>query len=162
MRKIKTKIKRKVKMLSLSLGMLIAAAAMTGCGSDSGESKNYADGTYEGKSEVYENEDGSGEGNGYGVVNITIKDGKITDCTFKTYEPDGTLKAEDYGKADGEVANRDYYNKAQKAVAACDEYANMLVANGQLSGIDAISGATKNYDQFKEAVRNALKEAEVK
>ena len=145
----------------MAMGILVFALSVTGCGGDSdSKAANYKDGTYEGKSSVYQSEDGSGEGNGYGVVNITIKDGKIAECTFKTYEPDGTLKAEDYGKADGEVANRDYYNKAQKAVAACNEYANMLVANGQLSGIDAISGATKNYDQFKEAVRDALKQAE--
>lgn len=145
----------------MAMGILVFALSVTGCGGDSdSKAANYKDGTYEGKSSVYQSEDGSGEGNGYGVVNITIKDGKISECTFKTYEPDGTLKAEDYGKADGEVANRDYYNKAQKAVAACNEYANMLVANGQLSGIDAISGATKNYDQFKEAVRDALKQAE--
>ena len=36
----------------------------------------------------------------------------------------------------------------------------MLVQNGQLDGIDAISGATINYDEFVEAVNNALKEAE--
>lgn len=145
----------------MAMGILVFALSVTGCGGDNdSKATNYKDGTYEGKSSVYQNEDGSSEGNGYGVVNITIKDGKISECTFKTYEPDGTLKAEDYGKADGEIANRDYYNKAQKAVAACNEYANMLVANGQLSGIDAISGATKNYDQFKEAVRDALKQAE--
>ncbi|MBR1691734.1 MAG: FMN-binding protein [Lachnospiraceae bacterium] len=141
----------------LIIGMLLSLAALTaGCGG----SKSYADGTYEGKSEVFENEDGSEEGNGYGVVSITIKDNQIVDCTFQTYEPDGTLKGEDYGKADGAIANKDYYNKAQKAVAACEEYANMLVANGQLDGIDAISGATINYGQFQEAVKDALKQAE--
>ena len=141
----------------LIIGMLLSLAALTaGCGA----SQSYADGTYEGKSEVFENEDGSEEGNGYGVVSITIKDNQIVDCTFQTYEPDGTLKGEDYGKADGAIANKDYYNKAQKAVAACEEYANMLVANGQLDGIDAISGATINYGQFQEAVKDALKQAE--
>ena len=57
---------------------------------------------------------------------------------------------------DGRIANKDYYNKAQKANAACAEYASMLVQNGQLDGIDAISGATINYDEFREAVENAL------
>ena len=58
-------------------GIAIALAmitVLTGCG---GGSASYKDGTYEGKSSVYENEDGSEDGNGYGVVSITITDGKI-------------------------------------------------------------------------------------
>ena len=129
---------------------------LTGCG---GSSKSYKDGTYEGSSSVYENEDGSEDGNGYGVVTLTIADGKISDCTYLTYETDGTLKDEEYGKEDGRIANKDYYNKAQKANAACAEYASMLVQNGQLKGIDSISGATINYNEFVEAVENALEQA---
>lgn len=144
------------KRVSLIVGLGVIAACMTGCGGP----KNYADGTYEGKSAVFENEDGSEDGNGYGVVNITIKDGRISDCTYHTYEPDGKMKDSEYGKKQGEIANKDFYNKAQKAVAACEEYANMLVANGQLDGIDAISGATINYNEFCEAVDDALSKAE--
>lgn len=140
------------------LAASLLAVALTGCGG--GGKVSYKDGTYEGQSQVYENEEeDSEEGNGYGVVSITIKDNAVTDCEFKTYEPDGTLKGEDYGKKSGGVANRDYYNKAQKAVAACDEYASMLVQNGTLDGIDAISGATINYNEFKEAVTEALGKA---
>ena len=62
-------------------------------------------------------------------------------------------------KEDGRIANKDYYNKAQKANAACEEYAKMLVQNGQLKGIDAISGATINYNEFVEAVNDALAQA---
>ena len=90
---------------------------------------------------------------------ITITDGKISDCTYKTYAIDGTEKGEDYGKEDGRIANKDYYNKAQKANAACEEYAKMLVQNGQLKGIDSISGATINYNEFVEAVGDALDQA---
>ena len=60
----------------------------------------------------------------------------------------------------GSIANKDYYNKAQKANAARDEYAKMLVANGSLDEIDAISGATINYNEFVEAVESALSQAE--
>ena len=135
----------------------LSSLMLAGCG---GKKVTYKDGDYEGKSSVYENEDGTDDGNGYGVVNITIKDGAISACTYHTYEVDGTLKDEEYGKEDGRIANKDYYNKAQKANAACAEYADMLVQNGQLDGIDAISGATINYNEFVEAVENALKEAE--
>jgi len=136
--------------------VLAAVTVLTGCG---GGAASYKDGTYEGKSSVFENEDGSEDGNGYGVVTLTIADGKISDCVYKTYEIDGTEKGEDYGKEDGRIANKDYYNKAQKANAACDEYAKMLVQNGQLKGIDSISGATINYNEFVEAVNDALKQA---
>lgn len=136
--------------------VLAAVTIMTGCG---GGSTTYKDGTYEGKSSVFQNDDGTDDGNGYGVVTLTITDGKISDCTYKTYEVDGTEKGEDYGKEDGRIANKDYYNKAQKANAACEEYAKMLVQNGQLKGIDAISGATINYNEFVEAVNDALGQA---
>lgn len=139
------------------LGLMLCAAVLSGCGGT--KKASYKDGTYTAQSSVFTNDDGTEDGNGYGVVELTIKDGKIVDCSYTTYEVDGTLKDEEYGKKDGEVANRDYYNKAQKAVAACDEYAKMLVANEGLDGLDAISGATVNYNEFKEAVELALKQA---
>lgn len=148
--------KKALFLLGLSAAVMLAA-----CGGK--KSVNYTDGTYEGKSEVRmdeESEDGEEAGNGYGVASITIKDNRITECTFKTYEPDGTLKDENYGKKSGNIANRDYYNKAQKAVAACDEYASQLSQNGTLDGMDAISGATVNFEEFTEAVEAALSQAE--
>ena len=69
-------------------------AMLTACGG----SVKLADGSYEGTSSVYTNPDGSDAGNGYGVVKITVKDNAITECSFKTYEPDGTEKGADYGK----------------------------------------------------------------
>ncbi|MBR1627806.1 MAG: FMN-binding protein [Lachnospiraceae bacterium] len=137
--------------------MLSATLLLAGCG---GKQASYKDGTYEAQSEVYQSEDGSEEGNGYGVVKLTIEGGAITDCSFVTYDENGEQKGEDYGKEDGRIANKDYYNKAQKANAACAEYASMLVANGSLDGIDAISGATINYNEFVEAVKSALKQAQ--
>jgi major membrane immunogen (membrane-anchored lipoprotein) len=140
------------------LGIFVLSAGMlVGCGS-----KNYADGTYTGQSSIYESDDDDGNGNGYGVVTITIKDNQITKCTYETYEPDGTLKDSDYGMQDGEIANRDYYNKAQKAIAACEKYAESLIKTNDVSEVDAISGATINYNNFEEAVEDALKQAETK
>jgi major membrane immunogen (membrane-anchored lipoprotein) len=134
-----------------------AAAMLAGCGSS-----NYADGTYTGRSSVYENDEDEGNGNGYGVVTLTIKDNTIVECSYQTYEPDGTLKDEDYGMQEGSVANRDYYNKAQKAIAACEVYAQQLVDTNNVRDVDAISGATINYDNFTEAVLDALDQAKVK
>lgn len=151
-----------MKLKSVMTGALVLAASvfmLAGCGG--GGSKSYADGTYEGKSEVYINEEeDTDEGNGYGVVSITIKDNAITDCTYQTYTTDDVLKDADYGKEGGKVANKDYFNKAQKAVAACDKYAAALVESGSIDGVDAITGATINYNEFKQAVDAALKSAE--
>ena len=135
---------------------LLGALLLCGC------SANYADGTYTAQSSVYEgleDEDGDEGGDGYGVVTITVKDNIITDCEFTTYMTDGTVKDEEYGKKDGEIANQDYYNKAQRAVKASQNYAEQLAAKGDLKEVDAISGATISYDEFKEAVRLALKQA---
>ena len=146
----------KEKLLIVLALALLAAMLLTGC------SATYADGTYTAQSSVYEGlEDDEGDegGDGYGVVTITLRDNVIVDCTFTTYMTDGTVKDENYGKKDGQIANQDYYNKAQRAVQASQNYAVQLAAKGSLDQVDAISGATISYDEFKEAVRLALKDA---
>ena len=142
----------KKKIIALLCGTAAMSAMLTGCGA-----ANYADGTYEGKSQVYEGDE-EGNGDGYGVVTITIKDNTITACEYKTYQTDGTLKDDDYGKQNGEIANKDYYAKAQKAVKACSVYAEDLVGK-ELGDVDAITGATISYNEFKEAAANALDQA---
>ena len=137
----------------------LTALLLPGCGG----SGNYADGTYTAQSEVYEgleDEESLSGGDGYGVVTVTLRDNVITDCSFTTYMPDGTVKDADYGKRNGEIANQDYYNKAQRAVRASQNYAEQLAAKGSLEAVDAISGATISFQEFQEAVRAALKQAE--
>ena len=144
------------KWISISALGILGALLLAGC------SANYADGTYTAQSSVYEgieDEDGDEGGDGYGVVTITVKDNVIVDCEFTTYMTDGTMKDAEYGKKDGEIANQDYYNKAQRAVQASQNYAEQLAAKGDLKQVDAITGATISYDEFKEAVRLALKQA---
>ncbi len=137
----------------------MTSVMFTGCGSSS---SSYKDGTYTAKSSVYESlEDGEDEGGeGYGEVTITIKDNVIVACKFTTYMPDGTVKDENYGKQNGEIANQDYYNKAQRAVKGSAEYAVQLAEKGTLDEVDAITGASISYQEFCEAVELALKEAE--
>lgn len=142
----------KKKILAALLFAAVSAAALTGCSSAS-----YKDGTYTGKSEVHEGDE-EGNGDGYGVVMITIENNVITACEYNTYETDGTLKGDDYGKQDGEIANKDYYAKAQKAVKACAVYAENLVGK-ELADVDAITGATISYNEFIEAVNDALNQA---
>ncbi|MBR6873416.1 MAG: FMN-binding protein [Ruminococcus sp.] len=146
---------RMIKLLCLSAAVAASSAlCLCSCGS-----KTYKDGTYTARSAEF-TEEQDGGGSGYGEVELTISGGKITSCTFKTYELDGTLKGEDYGKENGEIKNRDYYNKAQKANAARAVYAEELVNKGSADQVDAVSGATINYDQFTEAVAAALAQAE--
>ena len=143
---------------NILLGGLAAclALALGACGG----SATFKDGTYTGQSAVWEDED-EGNGTGYGVAEITITDGKISACTFTTYEPDGTKKeGEGYGMVNGKIGNQDYYNKAQRALAANEVYADQLVQNGTLDGVDLVSGATISYGEFQEAVNAALDQAQ--
>ena len=150
------------KNIALILLALILLLTLTACGDDD-KDVTYADGTYTAQSSVFVNDDGTDDGNGYGVVTITIEGGVVTACEFATYEENGNLKDENYGKEGGEVANRDYFNKAQKAVKAVEKYAERFVENGgKVKKLDVISGATVNHDEFVEAATAALKEAQVK
>jgi len=92
-------------------------------------------------------------------VSIIIKDNKINDCIFITRQKDGGVKDADYGKINGEISNRDFYDKAQLAVRAMDFYAKQFIEKQNLNEIDAVSGATIAYEQFIEAAKEALKQA---
>ena len=141
------------KLFALFVAAMLAVACLglSACGGG-GELK---DGTYTGQSSNFEGD--AVDGAGYGVATITIKDGAITDCTFETYELDGNKKDENYGVSLS--GNQNKYTKAQNAVKACPEYAKALVEAGSLDGVDTISGATVNYDQFCEAVDDAMAQA---
>lgn len=146
------------KSLFIRLTVLVAALAMTlsltACGGGSSTPSSLNDGTYSGRSSDFD-EDESGNGSGYGAVELTIKDNAVTECTFTMYELDGTVKDESYG-ADLSQENR---LKAQKAAQSADKYAEMLVESGSLDGVDAITGATISYNEFTEAVNDALSQA---
>ena len=146
---------KRMKWLALALILALAALSLAACG---GGAATYKDGTYTGKSEPHEGDE-EGNGDGYGVVTLTIKDNKITECVFETYELNGALKDENYGMVDGEIKNKDFYNKAQKAIAAAPVYAQQLVETNDIKQVDAISGATFNYNDFQDAVRDALNQA---
>ncbi|MDR1942490.1 MAG: FMN-binding protein [Endomicrobium sp.] len=113
---------------------------------------SYNDGTYVAVS-------GKDDRGAYGEVSLTIEQNKITDCVFVTYQKDGKIKGEDYGKVNGIVANADYYDKAQLAVNAMKTYANQLVETQKLGDVDVIAGATVAYDQFVEAAEEAFNQA---
>ena len=145
------------KTLSKALAFCLAACLAACCLglSACGGGGQVKDGAYTGQSTEFEGD--AVDGAGYGVATITIKDGVITDCTFETFELDGNKKDENYGISLS--GNKNKYTKAQNAVNACPEYAKALVEAGSLDGVDVISGATVNADQFREAVEDALAQA---
>ena len=110
------------------------------------------DGTFEGKSAA------NGEGE-YSIISITVKDHKITAATFDGFLKDGKRKGEDYGKTNGKIENKVYYNKAQLALKANKTYAEALLQKQELNKVDGISGATLSYKQFFDAAQRALEEA---
>lgn len=136
----------------LLLVVVLALGLLAGCGGDSGD-VSYIPGTYTGKS-------GKDDSGAYGEVTVTIQDNRITDCVFITWQQDGTIKDEEYGKVNGAIANQDYYDKAQAAVKAMPQYAQQLAEVQKPEEVDVISGATVSHDQFVEAVENALQAAQ--
>jgi major membrane immunogen (membrane-anchored lipoprotein) len=128
------------------LALLLALLA-AGCGRAA-----YKDGVYTGRS----GEDLKGA---WGEVTITIRAGKVSACEFVTWQKDGTVKDENYGKQSGEISNRDFYDKAQLAVEAMKKYAGEYLRAGDLKDVEAVSGATIAYNQFLEAVESALEGA---
>jgi major membrane immunogen (membrane-anchored lipoprotein) len=128
--------------------LLIAALAillLTACGG----AVSYRDGVFLGRS-------GADDDGAWGEVTLTIQNGELTDCEYVTRQADGSIKDAEYGKINGEISNRDFYEKAQLAVRAMSSYAAQLKATKKLKDVDAVSGATIAYDQFTEAVENAL------
>ncbi|MDR2662372.1 MAG: FMN-binding protein [Treponema sp.] len=123
------------------------ALVLFACGSP-----RYADGVFTGRSGV----DDTGA---YADVTITIQNGLVAACRFVTIQKDGTVKDENYGKVNGEISNADYYAKAQLAVRAMKTYEEQYLQSGDLDRVDIISGATIAYNQFTEAVENALEAA---
>jgi major membrane immunogen (membrane-anchored lipoprotein) len=133
----------------VGVALLIAAAlSLCGCGTSS-DAASLEDGVYTGVSG--EDDDGA-----YGEVSITVEDGAITACSFVTWQKDGSVKDEDYGKVNGEISNRDFYDKAQLAVRAMKQYADELVETQAPESVDAVSGATIAHGQFLEAVADAF------
>jgi major membrane immunogen (membrane-anchored lipoprotein) len=128
--------------------LLAAAALFAACGKG-----GYTDGVYTGRSSA----DDTGA---WGEASVAITNGRVSDCRFTTMQKDGTIKGEDYGKVNGAVSNQDFYNKAQLAVRAMEEYARSYRESGDLGKVEAVSGATIAFNQFREAVEQALEQAE--
>ena len=114
----------------------------------------YKDGTYKAMSDIKD------DWGGYGEATVTIMDGKITGCEFLSYEKDGKVKDENYGKMNGVIKNAGLYKIAQTAIKNSAQYGTRLVEMQQLDKVDAIAGATMSHELFQNAAGIALKQAE--
>jgi major membrane immunogen (membrane-anchored lipoprotein) len=132
----------------LTAGVFFAALVL----SASCAKQSYRDGVYTARS-------GPDDTGAWGEITITIEDGRVTDCGFLTFQKDGSVKGEDYGKVNGVISNHDYYNKAQLAVRAMEQYARSFGETGDIKKVDAVSGATIAFNQFNEAAAAALEKA---
>ena len=148
---------KKITLRIVTIGLALAAFCFAGCSkNDEGTAQTivrYKDGTYKAVSGIKD------DWGGYAEVTITVKDGKITDCEFLSYEKDGTLKGEDYGKTDGVIKNAGLYKIAQDAINKAAKYGPKLVETQQLDKVDAIAGATASYELFENVVGIVLKQA---
>ncbi|MDR2738541.1 MAG: FMN-binding protein [Treponema sp.] len=129
------------------IGVVFLIVLFAGCGNTV-----LRDGVYTGKS----GEDDTGA---WGEVTITITDAKVQNCEFVTWEKDGTVKDENYGKINDEISNQAYYDMAQLAVRAMKKYVTDYLRKGSLKDVEAVSGATISYNQFLEAAEQALENA---
>ncbi len=129
------------KILSITLAFAFILS-LTACGAPS-----YKDGSYEGE---YKSDKTTTK------VSITVKENVITDCSAEYLDEKGNPKDENYGKDSGD-AN---YEKAQIALKGMVQYPEKLVEAGNLETLEAVSGATVSYKEFKSAVEDALSKAE--
>ena len=113
------------KIIALMICVVLTISVFSGCGGD----VTYKDGTYTACSEKYEGDE-AGNGEGYGEVKITIKNGKITACNFKTYTLEGKLKDKDYGKLTEEDISltRRLLNAAACALSPGDALSELIDA----------------------------------
>ncbi|AEE95622.1 FMN-binding domain protein [Mahella australiensis 50-1 BON] len=137
------------KVLALTLVAVMALFVLAACSSNEGtqssgdtssETITYKDGTYKGQSS--KNEHGQ-----YGDIEITIKDGKITDVKYKEIMEDGSEKT---------LENDNNYKEAIDAIKALPQ---KLIEVQDPDKVDTISKATGTTDMFKEAAKNALEQA---
>lgn len=114
---------------------------------------HYKDGTFHAFTDIKDDWGGNAE------ITITITDGKITACEFLSYDKDGKLKDEDYGKTDGVIKNAGLYKIAQAALAGAAQYGQKLIQTQQLDMVDAVAGATVSHELFQNAADIALRQA---
>lgn len=150
----------------LLLVFALGAVFLSGCGAEektapassavsSGEVKEACCDLSTAKDGVWKGESSAHEKIGKSVVEITIKDHKITQVVHTGVDKMGNVKDEHYGEGKDET----HVKRAQLALKAIKSYGAQLQERGELGKVDAISGATISYQQFNEAAKAAIEQA---
>ena len=92
---------------------------------------------------------------GKSYVEITIRDHKIVNVKHIGIDKEGNVKDNSYG-AEKEPSSK---KKAETAYKALQYYAEQLQEKESIEKVDAITGATLSYEQFKEASQKAIDKA---
>lgn len=160
----------KVRKMYCMIGLVILQILFAGCSKKEGvpaakqeqaaavnvaPAARYKDGTFHAFTGIKDDWGGNAE------VTITITGGKITACEFLSYDKDGKLKGEDYGKVDGVIKNAGLYKIAQAALAGAAQYGRKLIQTQQVEMVDAVAGATVSHELFQNAASIALRQAKV-
>lgn len=137
---------------------LIFSQIFIGCGENSAEKNPPPKKIFDlssAKDGTYTAESSRDEKLGKSVLTLTIKDKKIVNAQFTGYDLLGNEKNETYGSLLGEGD----YKKAQVAAKAIKNYPEQLLQTQDLYKVDAISGASISYEQFKETAEKILDDA---
>lgn len=96
-----------------------------------------------------------------GHLSFVVKDGTIVEASFVVKDADGTPHDQEYGlsKASGQPVDDAFYQRAQAAVAAEQQYVAQFTEVGDADQVDVIAGASLSHRQFVEAVEDALSRA---
>lgn len=113
----------------------------------------YKDGVYHGYSRsiyIYENF--------WGKVQLTIKNGKISNVEFQIVDQDkNEIFSETYER---HYAGNNYYmEQCRKDWKGIQTYPQLLLEKQNINNLDAITGATWSFNIFKDSVAIALREA---
>ena len=150
------------KLLSLGTAFMVAGSLMVGCTSTKEEPKEEAtettttEQTTEETTETtepttYKAESEADERGYKGVVEITYKDGKISEVVYNEVGKDGKTKKEDEG-----------YNTEMKKVSkvsakeAEEQLEKALVETQDVEKVDTVSGATGTSELFKTLAKEAI------
>ena len=137
----------------LMLAAAIGTAVLGGCGgggATAAAANSLPDGTYSGQSDP--EDDGS-----YGVVSFTVSAGTISDASFIMYDDDGTPHDDEYGLgSDGKPADEAFYQRAQNAIKAEQNYVSQFEEVGDQNEVESIAGASLSYRVFLNAISVAI------
>ncbi|MBP2072124.1 MULTISPECIES: FMN-binding protein [Thermoanaerobacterium] len=139
------------KALAIGIATAFITISLAGCGSNSSNASSsgaYKDGTYKAEQAAFDE-------HGYkGQIEITVKDGKITDVLYNEVDKNGKFKRDDADyaskmKAKNNITPKEVDEKLQQE----------LIDSQDTSKVDTVAGATESSKTFKELADEALKDA---